>query len=98
MNFLFILLTILLIGSIYYLLLVNKRTTVSEPIRTPVPFLTPVQAPVPAPVPSPVPSRIKYSRPQPILRNHKWSGVQRNPVCCRIDHMNQNFYDFDIYP
>lgn len=43
------------------------------------------------------PSRIKYSN-QDHYKNHKWNGVQRNPVCCRINHTNRNFYDFDIYP
>lgn len=31
-------------------------------------------------------------------KNHKWSGVQRNPVCCRINHTNRNFYDSEMYP
>lgn len=47
-------------------------------------------------------SKIKYS-PQNMgfpneYKNHKWSGVQRNPVCCRINHTNRNFYDCEMYP
>lgn len=42
-------------------------------------------------------THIKYSN-QDDYKNHKWTGVQRNPVCCRINHTNRNFYDFDIYP
>jgi hypothetical protein len=36
----------------------------------------------------------KIYYPQIPLYHTKWGGVQRNPVCSRIDHMNQNFYDF----
>ncbi len=40
----------------------------------------------------------KQSSNPPIIQNQKWMGVQRNPVCCRIHHMNQNFYDSEFFP
>jgi hypothetical protein len=40
---------------------------------------------------------ISYSYP-PNSFYPKWGGVQRNPVCCRIDHMNRGFYDAEMYP
>lgn len=39
-----------------------------------------------------------YRDPLFLHRGQKWMGVQRNPVCCRIDIMNQNFYDSEFYP
>jgi cell division protein FtsI/penicillin-binding protein 2 len=31
-------------------------------------------------------------------KNPKWGGVQRNPVCCRINYTNRSFYDSEMYP
>lgn len=45
-------------------------------------------------------SNVKYFNQEEIeyWKSPKWGGVRRNPVCCKINPMNSNFYDSQMYP
>jgi hypothetical protein len=99
--FLFI---ILLIISIFYLFISLKSNQKKKsPIHTKNILITTFVQPVHQE------SKVKYSHPKEHMgfpniqkfnpyTTHKWGGVQRNPVCCRINYTNRGFYDSDTYP